>query len=184
MTDLLASVAMSEHLPAARESAQRTYDRRRARRAAGMLAEIPPNRWDDETKRIIATLATIAAPSRIDDLLEAFDGPPADHLIEITPRLFDHDPPPDGPDDPDIRVAMAGELRRMGLMDPEPYDPAPSTSAVRLELTAEERASVVEAAERNAAAAARYPGITPSEVDAAFGAYEALPMHDNGDYRA
>lgn len=86
MTGLLASLPMTtEHLDRARESAQRTYDRRRARRAAGMLAEIPPNRWDDETRRIICTLATIAAPSRIDPLLEAFDGQPADHLVELGP---------------------------------------------------------------------------------------------------
>jgi hypothetical protein len=65
------------------EGAQRTYDRRRARSAAETLATIPPNRWDDTTRRIICTLATIAAPSRIDDLLEAFDGEPADHLVEI-----------------------------------------------------------------------------------------------------
>ena len=83
MTGLLACLPMTEHLAGARESAQRTYDRRRARTAADTLATIPPNRWDDETRRIIATLATISSPSRIDDALEAFDGQPADNLIEI-----------------------------------------------------------------------------------------------------
>jgi hypothetical protein len=83
---------MTEHLTDARESAQRTYDRRRARSAADTLATIPPNRWDDHTRRVVATLATISAPSRIDDALEAFDGQPADNLIDVDgtplPRLF------------------------------------------------------------------------------------------------
>lgn len=76
MTGLLASLLMTEHLERARENAQRTYDRRRARNAAEQLAVIPPNRWDDRTRQIIATLATISAPSRIDELLdEAFEPP-------------------------------------------------------------------------------------------------------------
>lgn len=67
---------MTEHLAAARESAQQTYDRRRARKAADTLAQIMPNRWDDETRRIVATLATVSAPSRIDNVLdEAFEPP-------------------------------------------------------------------------------------------------------------
>lgn len=79
-----------QHLPQARENAQRTYDRRAARAAADKLATIPPNRWDPETKRIICTLATIAAPSRIDDALEAFDGAGAGELVEIeTPDAAD-----------------------------------------------------------------------------------------------
>lgn len=64
------------HLEQARENAQRTYDRRRARSAADTLATIPPNRWDDATRQIVATLATISAPSRIDDLLATFDEQP------------------------------------------------------------------------------------------------------------
>jgi hypothetical protein len=83
MTALLACPPMTEHLTDARESAQRTYDRRRARSAADTLATIPPNRWDDHTRSVVLTLATIAAPSRIDDALEAFDGQPADHLIQF-----------------------------------------------------------------------------------------------------
>lgn len=66
-----------------RESAQRTYDRRRARAAADTLAVIPPNRWDDHTRQVIATLATISSPSRIDDLLDAFDGDPAEQYVVI-----------------------------------------------------------------------------------------------------
>lgn len=80
---------MTEHLPEARESAQRTYDRRRARSAADTLALIPPNRWDDHTRLVIATLAMISAPSRIDDALDAFDGEPAHHLVEITGDAYD-----------------------------------------------------------------------------------------------
>lgn len=155
MTGLLACLPMT-HLDGARESAQRTYDRRRARSAADTLATIPPNRWDDETRRIIATLATISSPSRIDDALEAFDGPDVTAVVDVgdgtlekikaflradleqptigplapAPPLpgDEYDPGPvpadyDMPspyDTPDIRVAMAGELRRMGLMDDEP----------------------------------------------------------------
>jgi hypothetical protein len=63
------------HLEQARENAQVTYDRRRARSAAETLAQIPPNRWDDKTRQIVGTLATISAPSRIDDLLATFDAP-------------------------------------------------------------------------------------------------------------
>lgn len=89
---VLASLAMTQpkQLSQARESAQQTYDRRRARTAADTLALIPPNRWDDTTRRIIATLATISAPSRIDDVLvevfdpDAYDGAPAEHLVELT----------------------------------------------------------------------------------------------------
>lgn len=72
MTSLLASLPMTEpaHLPDARETTQHTYDRRRARAAADTLATISPARWDDETRSIIATLATMTAPSRITDLLD------------------------------------------------------------------------------------------------------------------
>jgi hypothetical protein len=46
-----------EHLNAARETAQETYDRRRARAAADILATIPPARWDAMTRNVIALLA-------------------------------------------------------------------------------------------------------------------------------
>lgn len=96
---------MTEHLERARESAQVTYDRRRARTAAATLATITPSRWDDETRRIVATLATISSPSRIDDLLEAFDGDAADTMIAIVgPAENPHDMPSPyelaGPPDP------------------------------------------------------------------------------------
>lgn len=47
-----------------------TYARRRARKAADELALIAPALWDDKTRQIVATLATMAAPSRIGDLLD------------------------------------------------------------------------------------------------------------------
>ena len=96
---------MPEHLEQARESAQRTYDRRRARTAADTLAQIPPNRWDDRTRQIVATLATISAPSRIDEALEAFDGEPAHHLVELTPEAYD-------------RAAVAEANERNAAADP------------------------------------------------------------------
>lgn len=72
-------------------SAQRTYDRRRARAAAETLANIPPNRWDDGTRQIVATLATISAPSRIDDLLGELD---AVAVVEgPAPAEYPHDMP-------------------------------------------------------------------------------------------
>lgn len=86
MTGLLACLPMAQHLETARANAQRTYDRRRARNAAEQLAVIPPNRWDDRTRQIIATLATISAPSRIDDVLdEAFEPPigGAEHVHDM-----------------------------------------------------------------------------------------------------
>jgi len=109
--------------------AQRTYDRRRARSAAETLAQIPPNRWDDTTKRILLTLATMLTPSAIDPLLEA--GALAVHVdvdqyerarqrlndtVELaqpawSPRWRDL---PDGTED--IREAFAAELDRMGLL--------------------------------------------------------------------
>ncbi len=61
---------MANHPNTAQANAQRTYDRRRARSAAETLANIPPNRWDDHTRRVILTLATVAAPSRIDNALD------------------------------------------------------------------------------------------------------------------
>ena len=121
MTALLTCPTMTEHLPDARENAQRTYDRRRARAAADTLALIPPNRWDDHTRQVVATLATISAPSRIDDVLDAFDGEPADHLITVESP---HDMPtpyepvratweqlPEGTTD--LGEAFAAELDRM-----------------------------------------------------------------------
>lgn len=167
---------MSDHLPRARESAQLTYDRRRARSAAETLATIPPNRWDDRTRQIVATLATISSPSRIDDLLEAFDGEPADTMISID-GPYDPGPVPANYDMPSpyepIMYAPAGEQQRPR---PEPYpqprprpnpdprprpephprpQPRPSLTHEACipncpECTAEERASVAEAAERNA----------------------------------
>lgn len=53
-----------------------TYARRRARKAADELALIDPALWDDKTRQIVATLATMAAPSRIDDVL-------AEHLPPV-----------------------------------------------------------------------------------------------------
>lgn len=97
-----------QHLPEARENAQRTYDRRRARRAADVLANIPPNRWDDRTRQIVLTLATIAAPSRIDDALHAFDGEPADDKIVIT------SPPPSWADLPEL---VSAAMNRAELDD-------------------------------------------------------------------
>lgn len=60
--------------PDARAAAQDTYTRRRARAAAETLANIGPAGWDEATRRILLTLATIAMPSRIDRVLDdAFD---------------------------------------------------------------------------------------------------------------
>lgn len=50
-----------------------TYARRRARRAADELATIDVRLWDDTTRQIVATLATMTAPSRIDTVLEEVD---------------------------------------------------------------------------------------------------------------
>lgn len=49
--------------------ASETYARRRARKAADELAVIDPRLWDDETRRIVLTLATLCAPSRVDEVL-------------------------------------------------------------------------------------------------------------------
>lgn len=96
------------HLEGARENAQRTYDRRRARKAADTLATIPPNRWDNRTRQIIATLATVSAPSRIDNALtQAFDGPTWEDMPEGTT---------------DIREAIAADIRRLEAEHPVAAD--------------------------------------------------------------
>ena len=167
-----------------------TYARRRARRAADELAVIDPRLWDDETRRIVGTLATVSAPSRIDAALD-----------EAFPLTWDD--LPDGTED--LREAFAADLAEMEEREayralqttpapyptprprpdpdprprPEPH-PRPTPAACEHqhlwafgiynlgrptchEVTAEERASIAEAADRNAAAA----------------------VHDNGaDYRA
>ncbi len=148
-------------LQEAQANAQRTYDRRRARNFAEGLANIPPNRWDDATRAIIITLATLAIPSRIDGpLVEAFEPP----IGALNDGYVAAD---EGPDDPDIRQAMAGELRRMGLMDPEPaarvYPPAGEQQRPRPE-----------------------PHPRPERVIAVGHHGPCRPgcVHDNGDYRA
>jgi hypothetical protein len=64
-----------------RRKAGETYARRRARAAADELALIAPALWDPETRSIVMTLATLAAPSRIDDVLD-------EHLLAVVP-LFE-----------------------------------------------------------------------------------------------
>lgn len=150
---------------AGRENAQRTYDRRRARSAADTLATIPPNRWDEHTRSVIATLATISAPSRIDELLAgtALDDDATPLVVELDadeyrrkvdalePRLFSWDELPEGTED--IGVAFGAELVRMGLT--------------------EDRCR------------RQHIHGTP-ELAAACDALEGpfTPVHDNGDYRA
>lgn len=87
------------HLRAARAIADEGNSRRRARKAADSLALIDPALWDDETKKIITTLATLAAPSRITSVLDA-EIPPVDltptgqnrtepeGVTAMVPRLF------------------------------------------------------------------------------------------------
>lgn len=67
--------------------ASETYARRRARKAADELAVIDPSLWDDETRRIVLTLATVAAPSRIDDLLAGELPVTLDELDALVARL-------------------------------------------------------------------------------------------------
>lgn len=147
----------SPHLAEARAKAQQTYDRRRARDFAEALSTIPPARWDDATRAIIITLATLAVPSRIDDVLDELIPLREAEPVALCGSMHGHDsieqakacddlpradtgPDPESDTDrwaggydsgvdhpadddegtPDIRVAMAGELRRMGLMDDEP----------------------------------------------------------------
>lgn len=71
--------------------ASETYARRRARKAADELAIIDPSLWDDETRRIVLTLATVAAPSRIDDVLAGELPITLDELDRLVVRL-DADP--------------------------------------------------------------------------------------------
>lgn len=70
--------------------ASETYARRRARRAADELAVIHPSLWDDETRRIVTTLATLTAPSRVDDVLAA-ELPVTDEELERAVARFTDD---------------------------------------------------------------------------------------------
>jgi hypothetical protein len=88
--------------------AAETFARQRARKCADELALIAPALWDEATRRIVLTLATLAAPSRVDDVL-------AQHM----PLTWDD--LPDGTDD--IGEAFAAELDRMGLMTTTTYPP-------------------------------------------------------------
>lgn len=116
---------MTDHLQDARESAAETYDRRRARAAADILATIPPARWDAMTRNVIATLAGRAPipvrplePSWCDGQLGygIRCGLPADHAGTCDPDSTDTGPYGiDGPGTTDIRVAFAAEIDRMGL---------------------------------------------------------------------
>lgn len=141
---VLRSLAMTQNAgpEAGRENAQRTYDRRRARSAADTLATIPPNRWDAHTRSVIATLATLSAPSAVDQLLAgtALDDDAEPFVVELdvdayerqrralraaeelaqpawTPGWLDL---PDGTED--IREAFAAELDRMGVTAEEADD--------------------------------------------------------------
>ncbi len=138
----------------ARESAQRTYDRRRARSAAETLANIPPNRWDDTTRQMIATLATIAAPSRIDDALEAFDpdahdGVGADEMIEII-----------GP----LDVSCAGELAGICSGGPAHHPDCADANAIVVESTS--NTLLGPEVEANARAIAAHLGRRWEDIDA------------------
>lgn len=68
-----------------------TYARRRARKAADELAVIDPQLWDDATRRIVATLATISTPSPIDTAL-------ADAFPATTPAPYPNPRPRPDPD--------------------------------------------------------------------------------------
>jgi hypothetical protein len=162
---------MTEHLERARESAQHTYDRRRARKAADTLATILPSRWDDETRRIIGTLATISAPSRIDDLLvDAFE-------------------PPIGGAEP---VALCGSMHGHDSIDEaKACDDLPRARAAD-EAELDEREHVA----NGVVYAAGDDLLVPLEVRPYFPRPCVVPcgaadcdvvcsrMHDNGDYRA
>lgn len=75
--------ASGRQLAAARAKSKETYDRRRARDFAEGLVTIAPDIWDAATRQIIITLAALVTPSAIDDALHAFDGQPADTMVEI-----------------------------------------------------------------------------------------------------
>lgn len=92
--------------------ASETFARRRARKCADELAIIDPTLWDDETRRIVTTLATLAAPSRIDDVLADELPVTLDELDRLVVRLDADggtwDDMPDGTED--IRKALAADL--------------------------------------------------------------------------
>lgn len=139
----LVPVGHRAHLPVAREKAAQTYDRRRARKAADALATIDVALWDDATRKIIGTLATMCAPSRITTLIDhvqceadGFSCSPEcpagpSPIIRWAETHIGHTlgqnctvqckaAPDRGTED--FREAMATELRRMGFMGPEPTD--------------------------------------------------------------
>jgi hypothetical protein len=155
-------------LATARQGAQDTYARRRARRAAETLATVDPELWDEHTIALVRKMGAYH-PDRPElswvDLALDVAFPPVRHpdecALDCREQHADvtaepeHDMPspytnpprfPEGTPEydayatelraeldkfkngeapydqgtEDIRVAMAGELRRMDLMDPEP----------------------------------------------------------------
>ncbi len=110
--------------------ASETFARRRARKAADELAVIDPSLWDDETRRIVLTLATLAPASRVDDVLAAELPITLDELDRLVANLDANggtwDDMPDGTED--TGEAFAAELHRMAAGDgtvprpePRPY---------------------------------------------------------------
>lgn len=55
-----------DQIDAARISANRTYQRRRARTAADVLLEVDPDLWDEHTRRVVfETLPMLARPATV-----------------------------------------------------------------------------------------------------------------------
>lgn len=148
--------------------ASETYARRRARKAADELAVIDATLWDDETRRIVTTLATLCAASRVDDVL-ADEMPVTDEKLErIVARLG-------------LGCGRHGMIR----------DPHCGTCVAEAADQRYHRAAAAEAADRNAAEASRKCGLTldqPCELPLDDPRHELgcprEPVHDNGDYRA
>jgi len=174
-----------DQLAQARREAQDTYARRRARRAAETLATVDPELWDDHTRTLVRKMGAYHP-----------DRPDASWVDLALDAAFG----PEGTED--IRVAMAADLRRQGLMAAETPEELDGVLAAGERY---DRAAIAEAADRNAVLMCcegmergEEYGVAPHSTECPRGCdcpphpvfrhVDACPRsatdHDNGDYRA